>query len=215
MADDKASAVEGDASRRIISLPDSSHSPPLPSPFPLHPSQTTPSRHPPYSPPISPSPTALVSLHMTEPSHTASGTLSLHEYRKYLSGPLLDVAADPSPRRTLKRKAKALNLNSTRSAFVLPSPPPSPISSSHPFSLPLSPQFSQSLDFAASEEQSPGPSRFSPELTNFTSSSAEERLLPPPSVASQPQRSIITPGLVTARCSPHGKRLVSLFFISQ
>lgn len=210
MEDDKVGTADGGADRHVDALTDSSHSLPL-FPFSLPPSDTSPSRHSPYSPPVSPSPTVLVSLHMIEPSQTVSGSLSLHEYRKYLSGPQLDVSAPQTPRRTLKRKAKALNLNGTRSAGVPPSPPPSP-TTSHPPNCPLSPQFSQSLDLSPSGEDVLGLSAFSLDLPNLTAPSADEHLvLLPEAPPSRPQRSVTGPALATTRRSPHGKRLVSPF----
>ncbi|PGH07552.1 hypothetical protein AJ79_06222 [Helicocarpus griseus UAMH5409] len=101
---------------------------PLFSPVPSYRSHSTPITHP-FSPPLSPAPTVLVSLHPVERRQASSG-LSLHEYRKNLSRPQAEEPLNLGPRRTLKRKPKALNLNVFRSPVIPPSPPPTPLSMS-------------------------------------------------------------------------------------
>ncbi|KLJ11741.1 hypothetical protein EMPG_09652 [Blastomyces silverae] len=101
---------------------------PLFSPVPVRRTCSAPISRP-ASPPLSPAPTVLVSLR-TIGSGQVSGGLSLHEYRKTLSRPQLDEPSALGPRRTLRRKPKALNLNVVRSPKAPPSPPATPISAS-------------------------------------------------------------------------------------
>ncbi|OJD11943.1 hypothetical protein AJ78_07392 [Emergomyces pasteurianus Ep9510] len=125
-ADDTTSVASVDAYQHLYSYSDVPVPLPLFSPVPEYRTRSAPISRP-VSPPLSPAPTVLVSLH-TIGSGQASGGLSLHEYRKNLSHPQLDEPLSPGPRRTLRRKPKALNLNVVRSPKVPPSPPPSPIS---------------------------------------------------------------------------------------
>lgn len=83
--------------------------------------------------PLSPAPTVFVALHIVPPTKEASGSVSLHRYRKSLSESRPDIST-PAPSRSLKRKPKAINLNKCCTHRTPPSPPPSP-----PLSPPLSP----------------------------------------------------------------------------
>lgn len=74
--------------------------------------------------PLLPALTASFQKHFTHsrnPSASSSsslrspGHLSLHEYRKYLSSPNILSSKTSSPQKTLKRKARASNLNPSRS----------------------------------------------------------------------------------------------------
>ncbi|KAK2737662.1 hypothetical protein FQN57_007469 [Myotisia sp. PD_48] len=103
----------------------------LPSPLRLRPIATTPlpPRQSP-TPPITPATAVLVSLQPADQFTPASGQLSIHEYRRNLSRPALDNGITSTPRRTLKRKPKAVNLNSYKTQFAMPpSPPPTPTAS--------------------------------------------------------------------------------------
>ncbi|ODH47983.1 hypothetical protein GX48_05915 [Paracoccidioides brasiliensis] len=82
--------------------------------------------------PLSPAPTVLVSLRAIGCSQASSSGLSLHQYRKNLSCPSLDEAYTTTlgPRRPLRRKPKALNLNLVRSREITPLPSVTPLSTS-------------------------------------------------------------------------------------
>lgn len=66
------------------------------------------------------------------------GNLSLHDYRKYLSSSDTVSPKTPDPQKTLKRKARASNLNPTRSRPSSPYPPSSSSSSASSSSSSLS-----------------------------------------------------------------------------
>ncbi|OJD21642.1 hypothetical protein ACJ73_07017 [Blastomyces percursus] len=123
-----SSGVSVDEHQHLRSYSDVPVPLPLFSPVPVRRTCSAPISRP-GSPPLSPAPTVLVSLR-TISTGKVSGGLSLHEYRRTLSRPQLDEQSAPGPRRTLRRKPKALNLNVVRSPRAPPSPPATPISTS-------------------------------------------------------------------------------------
>ncbi|OAX84935.1 hypothetical protein ACJ72_00688 [Emergomyces africanus] len=125
-ADDAASGANVDEYQHLHLCSEVPVPLPLFTPVPECRSRSAPISRP-VSPPLSPAPTLLVSLH-TIGTGQVSGGLSLHEYRKNLSRPQLDEPLSPGPRRTLRRKPKALNLNVVRSLKAPLSPPPTPVS---------------------------------------------------------------------------------------
>ncbi|PGH04681.1 hypothetical protein GX51_03348 [Blastomyces parvus] len=120
------SGVSVDESQHLRSCSDVPVPLPLFSPVPVRRTCSAPISRP-ASPPLSPAPTVLVSLRTIGSGQVSRG-LSLHEYRKTLSRPQLDERSTPGPRRTLRRKPKALNLNVVQSPKAPPSPPATPIS---------------------------------------------------------------------------------------
>ncbi|KAK2872067.1 hypothetical protein FQN49_002585 [Arthroderma sp. PD_2] len=98
----------------------------LPAPLRIGSASTSPSQYQAPSPPLSPAPTLLVSVQAAEHTRSMSGKLSLHEYRRKLSHPDVESGTTAAPRRRLKRKPKAVNLNSRQGNTIPLSPPATP-----------------------------------------------------------------------------------------
>ncbi|EAS36304.2 uncharacterized protein CIMG_01658 [Coccidioides immitis RS] len=161
-------------------------------PLPLRPRFTSQAaKIPSHSPPLSPTPPVFVSLQLVEPGKIVPGNLSLHRYRESLSHSRPDLTAQP-PARSLKRKPKALNLNTNCTSQAPPSPPPTPPSPS---------AYSGSSDSPPSPAQPAGEYHY-PRLTNVYSTDY---------LATPAPTSVTEEFVVHAKASPeyHAQRPVS------
>ncbi|WEW60680.1 hypothetical protein PRK78_006167 [Emydomyces testavorans] len=165
---------------------------------------TTPSVH---SPPLSPNPTVFVSLQFVEPGTTASGNLSLQQYRRSLSRSRPDLTTASLPARSLKRKPKALNLNTNCAPRTLPSPPltpPSPSVSSEYSSLSIP----QAQPAREPQQSTWADNRFPEFLATPVTPTATKSI---PGVNTFPEQRHPGPGsdLIATRRDSHTSRLVN------